>query len=25
VVRSVVPDYKRARRLLDDVPVPVLD
>jgi hypothetical protein len=25
VVRSVVPDYQRARRTLDDVPVPVLD
>jgi predicted metal-dependent hydrolase len=25
VVRSVVPDYQRARRLLDDQPVPVLD
>jgi predicted metal-dependent hydrolase len=24
-VRSVVPDYQRARRLLDDQPVPVLD
>jgi predicted metal-dependent hydrolase len=25
VVRSVVPDYQRARRVLDDQPVPVLD
>jgi predicted metal-dependent hydrolase len=25
VVRSVVPDFQRARRLLDDQPVPVLD
>jgi hypothetical protein len=25
VVRSVVPDYERARRMLDDEPVPVLD
>jgi predicted metal-dependent hydrolase len=25
VVRSVVPDYKRARRMLDDAPLPVLD
>ena len=25
VVRSVVPDYQRARRVLDDAPVPVLD
>ena len=25
VVRSVVPDYERARRTLDDAPVPVLD
>jgi predicted metal-dependent hydrolase len=24
-VRSVVPDYQRARRVLDDQPVPVLD
>jgi predicted metal-dependent hydrolase len=25
VVRSVVPDYERTRRVLDDQPVPVLD